>query len=376
MKLVVAILCALTLPRTCEAAVVYGLSSSYDSEADLYAPSYLFRFDLSGDSFVDLGPVLLDGAAADFDALAASPEIGLLAFQSTAAGSRLVQIDLNSLTAALLAPPLFGREIRGATFGANDQLWAVDATLDELVRVSPTTGEELDAVQLSFNALHFDIPRTTDLAVAFSGQLILVAGQEFYTVNEANGQLTLMFTDTQGEPASSQPPNLAGAIIGFSDSEKLFALDVEGAFTDDLYTYEHTGSFHRELLSSAPLQQIDAGLGDLALLLEPVSSGDYNGDGFVDASDYVVWRRTVNSSTLLSANGNDSGTSMSVIDEADYVVWRNEFGSTVPGGGLGATVSMVPEPGNVLLSTYLATAGIRWRRSRHKSWMGAEGQTV
>jgi hypothetical protein len=161
-------------------------------------------------------------------------------------------------------------------------------------------------------------------------------------------------------PASSQPPTLVGAVIGLNQSEKLFALDVEGAFTDDLYTYELTGGFERELLYPAPLSQIDAALGDLALLLQPVESGDYNDDGFVNGADYVVWRRSVGSTSVLSANGNDSGTSMNVIDQADYAVWRRKFGSTAAVQGLGATT--VPEPGNLLLWTSLALLWTKWRR--------------
>jgi hypothetical protein len=351
----------------CEGAVVFGLSSSYDVEADLYAPSHLYRFDLKGDSFVDLGPVLLNGAAADFDGLAASQEFGLLAFQSTAGGSRLVQIDPATSTATLLAPPLFGRGIRGATFGATGQFWAVDANLDELVRVSPTTGEDLDIIPLTFNAQPFDLPLTTDLAVRFSGELILVTANEVYTVDENTGQMSLLYTDDQGEPMppSSQPPSLVGAVIGFSETEKLFAFDVEGAFTDDLYTYELADGFPRELLSAAPLSQIDAALGDLALLLQPVDTGDYNDDGFVDAADYVVWRNTLGSTAVLLANGNDSGTSMSVIDHADYIVWRSNFGSPKAALNHSSGLAPVPEPGQLPAWMCLVLPWTMRRGGRH-----------
>ena len=60
--------------------------------------------------------------------------------------------------------------------------------------------------------------------------------------------------------------------------------------------------------------------------------GDYNGNGVVDAPDYVVWRNTLGQSPPgLAADGNGSGT----IDQGDYNVWRAHFGQTA-GSGAGA----------------------------------------
>ncbi|MEX0641458.1 MAG: PEP-CTERM sorting domain-containing protein, partial [Pirellulales bacterium] len=64
--------------------------------------------------------------------------------------------------------------------------------------------------------------------------------------------------------------------------------------------------------------------------------GDYNGDGFVDAADYVTWRKAPES-----------------FDPDAYETWAANFGA----GGEGASVSMsigpVPEPATV---AFLATA--------------------
>ena len=43
-----------------------------------------------------------------------------------------------------------------------------------------------------------------------------------------------------------------------------------------------------------------------------VHSGDYNGDGVVDAADYTFWRDRVGSTTDLRADGNGNG----VVDDA------------------------------------------------------------
>jgi hypothetical protein len=57
-------------------------------------------------------------------------------------------------------------------------------------------------------------------------------------------------------------------------------------------------------------------------------TGDYNGDGSVDAADYVVWRKRDGS-------------------PGEYEDWRENFGSSSGGGGLG-NASAVPEPASVI----------------------------
>jgi hypothetical protein len=67
---------------------------------------------------------------------------------------------------------------------------------------------------------------------------------------------------------------------------------------------------------------------DAAILPQSVE-GDYNGDGTVDAADYVLWRK-------------DPGAFGG--DPAGYNTWRTNFGG---GSGAGATLSAVPEPTSV-----------------------------
>jgi hypothetical protein len=64
--------------------------------------------------------------------------------------------------------------------------------------------------------------------------------------------------------------------------------------------------------------------------------GDFNGDGNVDAADYVVWRKT-------------DGTL------ASYNEWRDNFGETAGSGSLGRQ-SAVPEPSAVVLLLTVALA--------------------
>lgn len=89
---------------------------------------------------------------------------------------------------------------------------------------------------------------------------------------------------------------------------------------------------------------------------------DYNGNGFVDAADYSVWRDalTAGSTTLL----ND--TTPGVVDESDFLVWRNAFGLAVPGSGggsgAGQAAATVPEPAAWTL--LLGAAGMLFLRPK------------
>ena len=62
--------------------------------------------------------------------------------------------------------------------------------------------------------------------------------------------------------------------------------------------------------------------------------GDYNGNGIVDAADYVLWRN----GGPLQNEVNTPG----VVDASDYTAWRARFGNTSGSGSL--TGAAVPEP--------------------------------
>jgi serralysin len=84
-------------------------------------------------------------------------------------------------------------------------------------------------------------------------------------------------------------------------------------------------------------------------------TGDYNGNGLVDAADYVVWRNTLNQSVAMGTGADGSGNG--TIDAADYNFWRVRFGRTVPGA---AAVAAVPEPATVALMLF-ATGALAYR---------------
>jgi hypothetical protein len=80
----------------------------------------------------------------------------------------------------------------------------------------------------------------------------------------------------------------------------------------------------------------------------PGGSADFNGNGTIDAADYVVWRNNsgvMGGATQSTGDANGDGN----VNSADYEAWRATFGSAVPNvGGLGAATA-VPEPAAILL---------------------------
>lgn len=63
--------------------------------------------------------------------------------------------------------------------------------------------------------------------------------------------------------------------------------------------------------------------------------GDYDGNGFVDNDDNLVWRSTYGSTTDLRADGNSDG----VVNAADYTVWRDAYDAALAMATAIATVA-------------------------------------
>jgi hypothetical protein len=74
----------------------------------------------------------------------------------------------------------------------------------------------------------------------------------------------------------------------------------------------------------------------------PTPTGDYNGNGKVDAADYVAWRNTNGQSASPAGSGAD-GDENGTVGPGDYTFWRSKFGLTV-GSGSFVEGGSVPEP--------------------------------
>jgi hypothetical protein len=117
-------------------------------------------------------------------------------------------------------------------------------------------------------------------------------------------------------PAGTVEVRVSAGATGLDDRETGEPTSAQSAFWDDLV-----------LMSASAAQP-----------------GDHNGDGIVDAADYVAWRKTPS----------DFGG-----DPAGYNTWRENFAEGSAGSGSGA----VPEPGCcTLVLLGVATCAARRRR--------------
>jgi hypothetical protein len=105
--------------------------------------------------------------------------------------------------------------------------------------------------------------------------------------------------------------------------------------------------------------------------------GDYNRNGVVDAADYVIWRKTLDSPVSPQGSGAD-GNSNGFVEAGDFTFWRENFGRASQilvntGSGAGAFEShlsgTVPEPASawlLLLATIMASGQIRRRSASRR----------
>jgi hypothetical protein len=218
-----------------------------------------------------------------------------------------------------------------------------------------------------------------------------IGGPTLYTINTSTGQATAVgstgLTSTSG---GGLAVSSAGVFYGTPTSSRYGTYDsVTGAYTNianpakpagtGAYTaLDFNGSVlyglntgpgsppPTHLVTIAPttgtVTDLGASLNSLdAIAFQPPPpgiTGDYNNNGTVDAGDYVVFRKTAGTTTVLP-NDPIGGT----IGPAQYTQWRSNFGKP-PGSGL--SVNAVPEPTalGLILAGMLATCFKR-RRQPH-----------
>jgi hypothetical protein len=86
----------------------------------------------------------------------------------------------------------------------------------------------------------------------------------------------------------------------------------------------------------------------------PGLAGDYNGNGVVDAADYVVWRKGGTIQNEVDSPG--------TVNAADYTAWRQRFGNQNPASASSLGGATVPEPPTISL----VFSGIAGLLSRHR----------
>jgi hypothetical protein len=156
-------------------------------------------------------------------------------------------------------------------------------------------------------------------------------------------------------PTIFRPSNWDTDQDGMPDSfEALYGLNPDSASDRNLTTLSVEGYTNLEVYLAA------AAAGQYAY--SPLS-GDFNGDGFVDAVDYTVWRNRLGDATEADIHHNGDG--QNGVDAADYDWWKQRYGNLAGAGSGGLASAAVPEPATwLLLAAVALTCSAVSRRSR------------
>jgi hypothetical protein len=182
----------------------------------------------------------------------------------------------------------------------------------------------------------------------------------YYSDPGASGFIGFIDTDSSGPPQRQfgfYPVQSATATQNLQD---LFLQDTDGRITIFGKVRQNYDVTALQTLTSiedgtrpAPTFVLDFVAGAAGV------PGDYNGNGTVDAADYVAWRKALGQSVTLP-NDSTPGT----VVQGDYDVWRAHFGATA-GGGSATGVTLVPEPSSIALLLLAAIiSATRQRASR------------
>ncbi|MCO6045881.1 sulfatase-like hydrolase/transferase [Aeoliella sp. ICT_H6.2] len=151
------------------------------------------------------------------------------------------------------------------------------------------------------------------------------------------------------EESSLDATDLLFGVAGrFDTGDRSLLNNGEGVFriSEDLRTLEFDMTIDADMLTQLRI----------LTLAVPMLAGDFNNDGYVDTSDYQLWRTEFGSATASSADGNLDGR----VDIADYTIWRNNLGASLQAPNAGS--NSVPEPTGVLLAVGFAFCLLRTLR--------------
>ena len=141
-------------------------------------------------------------------------------------------------------------------------------------------------------------------------------------------------------------------LLTLGEAERPFGMEL---FAGRMYWCDNDNGLLRSATTGgADVKTILSGLDSPRAVSVLALAGDYNGNGIVDAADYVMWRKGL-------------GTTYT---QTDYNVWRAHFGQP-PGSGaalpsaepLSATV---PEPATVVLLMFAAAGWCLSGRGVHR----------
>jgi uncharacterized protein YjbI with pentapeptide repeats len=146
---------------------------------------------------------------------------------------------------------------------------------------------------------------------------------------DATSTLRLVFDADAWNSTIAFAPGISSALGGTLELTFAPGVDIatQNGRTIDLFDWTGvtpTGAFTVSSPYAWDLTKIYT-TGEVTLAALPAIPGDFNGNGAVDAADYVVWRKGMGTQTA-------------------YETWRAKFGRTAGGGSAANAKAVVPEP--------------------------------
>jgi hypothetical protein len=195
-----------------------------------------------------------------------------------------------------------------------------------------------------------------------SGAGILTVGGVYNQGEDATLSIELGGT-TPGDDYDRLVVNGEATLAGTLDVSLIDGFTLAGSFGFDILDASQISGDFSTLNLPAGITW-DAANGTLSFGSGGGLPGDFNGNGTVDAADYVVWRDNLGAGDESALGGNGNGTGG--VDQADYLLWNHNFGNTSSGGNSAA----IPEPAALSL-LLVAVLGSRARcRHSRTAWVG------
>jgi hypothetical protein len=220
-------------------------------------------------------------------------------------------------------------------------------------RVGFLAGSALDADQIRFSGIDVtagDIQGPT-LKVFSSGLVFITnpSSQSFdlthYEIASAGGGLDPAGWLSLDDQENNDPVGTGWEEAGGSTANILGEVNLLSATSLNNGSSLRFGSAFKPSFPKDLTFRFTAGEQILRGPVKYLLTGDYNGNGTVDAADYVVWRHTFGQTVAYGSGADGDGDG--VISLGDFAAWRNSFNATLAPTAGQATAA--PEPSTIRL---------------------------
>lgn len=238
----------------------------------------------------------------------------------------------------------------GADRGANDGDDTINMSLTVLDHATPSFAADSIMTSLVHD---FGTRSTADMPSSFGFDVYNFATTPVFT---ADMDFDALLASGNTSAITTDAASLAESLTLAAGGSQQFSAYLNTA-TVGVFAATYTFRFSDEDLPGAENNK------DIALTLTGtvILAGDFNRDNIVDASDYVVWKKTNGQSAVPYAGADADGSGG--IDDTDLALWKANFGQTAQNHGSGGSYN-VPEPAVLTIALTLTLACMLVRRLR------------